>query len=168
MEDLLERTEKRVVNKKVMTALIKAGCFDCWNENRYEVMNQYYDIRKVKDVEYYNIEDYCKQSIIEFEMESLEIALTAHYWFDDVPNEEKITFDCKIVKVQEKYDRNNKLMAFVNVVSINENYPIELVVFSSTYTRKVDLFDTVDNKYITVSGKKDGKKVIVNNVRKLN
>ena len=59
-------------------------------------------------------------------------------------------------------------MAFVNVVSIDENYPIELVVFSSTYTRKVDLFDTVDNKYITVSGKKDGKKVIVNNVRKLN
>ena len=165
LEDLLERTEKRVVNKKVMTALIQAGCFDCWNENRYEVMNQYYEIRKVKDVELYNSEDYCKQSIIDFEMASLEIPLTAHYWFDDIPNEEKITFDCKVVKVTEKYDRNNKLMAFVNVVSVDENIPIELVVFSSVYSRKVNLFDTVDHEYITIIGQKDNKKVLVNNVK---
>ena len=165
MADLLERTEKRVINKKVMTALIKAGCFDCWNENRYEVMNQYYELRKVKDVEPYDIDTYNKQSIIDFEMESLEIALTAHYWFDDVANDEKITFDCEIVKVTEKYDRNNNLMAFINVVSVDEKYPIELVIFSSTYRRVVDLFDMVDHKYLTVSGKKDGKKVIVNKVR---
>ena len=165
MADLLERTEKRVINKKVMIALIKAGCFDCWNQNRYEVMNQYYELRKVKDAEYYNPEDYCKQSIIDFEMESLEIALSAHYWFDDVANGEKVTFDCEIVKVTEKFDKNNNLMAFVNVVSVNENIPIELVVFSSTYSRKVHLFDTVDHKYISITGKKDNKKVIVSNVR---
>ena len=165
MADLLERTEKKTINKKVMTALIKAGCFDCWNQNRYEVMNQYYELRKVKDAEYYNPEDYCKQSIIDFEMESLEIALSAHYWFDDVANGEKVTFDCEIVKVTEKFDKNNNLMAFVNVVSVNENIPIELVVFSSTYSRKVHLFDTVDHKYISITGKKDNKKVIVSNVR---
>ena len=165
LEDLLERTEKRVINKKVMEALVKSGCFDCWNENRYETMNQYYKIRKVKDVELYNPEDYCKQSIIDFEVESLEIALTAHYWFDEIPNEEKVTFDCEIVKVIEKYDKNNNLMAFVNVVSVDEKYPIELVIFSSTYRRVVELFDMIDHKYLTVSGKKDGKKVIVNKVR---
>ena len=165
LEDLLERTEKRVVNKKVMEALVKSGCFDCWNENRYEVMNQYYEIRKVKDVELYDPAEYNKQAIIDFEMESLEIALTAHYWFDEVANEEKITFDCEIVKVTEKFDKNNNLMAFVNVISIDEKYPIELVIFSSTYRRVVDLFDTVDHKYLTISGKKDGKKVIVNKVR---
>jgi DNA polymerase-3 subunit alpha len=165
MADLLERTEKRVINKKVMTALIKAGCFDCWNENRYEVMNQYYELRKVKDVELYDIDTYNKQSIIDFEMESLEIALTARYWFDEVANGEKVTFDCEIVKVTEKFDRNNNLMAFVNVKSVDDNYPIELVVFSSTYSRTVNFFDMIDHKYITVSGKKDGKKIIVNKVR---
>ena len=168
MADLLERTEKKTINKKVMTALIKAGCFDCWNENRYEVMNQYYELRKVKDVEYYNPEDYCKQSIIEFETDSLEIALTAHYWFDDVANDESITFDCEIIKVTEKYDRNGRLMAFVNVTSLEENYPIELVIFSSTYSRVVNLFDTADHKCVKVSGKKDGKKVLVSKVRELN
>ena len=56
-------------------------------------------------------------------------------------------------------------MAFVNVVSVDEKYPIELVIFSSTYRRVVDLFDMADHKYLTVSGKKDGKKVIVNKVR---
>ena len=168
MADLLERTEKKTINKKVMTALIKAGCFDCWNQNRYEVMNQFYDLRKVKDAEYYNPEDYCKQSIIDFEVDSLEIALTAHYWFDEIPNGENTTFDCEIVKVTEKYDKNDRLMAFVNVVSIDENYPVELVVFSSTYSRTVNLFDKSDHKRITVTGKKDGKKILVNKVREKN
>ena len=165
LEDLLERTEKRVVNKKVMEALVKSGCFDCWNENRYEVMNQYYEIRKVKDAELYNPEDYNKSAIIQFEVESLEIPLTAHYWFDDVANEESVTFECEIVKVTEKYDRNNKLMAFVNVISVEDNIPIELVVFASTYSRYVNMFDKVDHQTITVSGKKDNKKVLVNKVR---
>ena len=165
LEDLLERTEKRVVNKKVMEALIKSGCFDCWNENRYEVMNQYYKIRKVKDVELYDPLKYDKSAIIQFEVDSLEIPLTAHYWFDDVANEEKVTFDCEIVKVTEKYDRNGNLMAFVNVVSVEDSIPIELLVFSSTYSRYVNMFDKVDHKIITVTGKKDNKKVLVNKVR---
>jgi DNA polymerase-3 subunit alpha len=164
MADLLERTEKKTINKKVMTALIKAGCFDCWNENRYEVMNQFYELRKVKDAEYYNPEDYCKQSIIDFEIDSLEIALTAKYWFDEVANGESVTFNCEVVKLTEKYDRNGKLMAFANVVA-DEGYPLELVVFAATYSRTVNYFDKVDYKTITVSGKKDGKKVLVNKVR---
>lgn len=164
MADLLERTEKKTINKKVMTALIKAGCFDCWNENRYEVMNQFYELRKVKDVEYYNPEDYCKQSIIDFEMDSLEIALTAKYWFDEVANGESVTFDCEVIKLTEKYDRNGKLMAFANVVA-DEGYPLELVVFAATYSRTVNYFDKADHKTITVSGKKDGKKILVNKVR---
>jgi hypothetical protein len=67
--------------------------------------------------------------------------------------------------VTEKFDKNNNLMAFVNVKSVDDNYPIELVVFSSTYSRIVNFFDMIDHKYITVSGKKDSKKVIVNKVR---
>ena len=164
MADLLERTEKKTINKKVMTALIKAGCFDCWNENRYEVMNQFYELRKVKDAEYYNPEDYCKQSIIDFEIDSLEIALTAKYWFDEVANGESVTFDCEVIKLTEKYDRNGKLMAFANVVA-DEGYPLELVVFAATYSRTVNYFDKADYKTITVSGKKDGKKILVNKVR---
>ena len=164
MADLLERTEKKTINKKVMTALIKAGCFDCWNENRYEVMNQFYELRKVKDAEYYNPEDYCKQSIIDFEIDSLEIALTAKYWFDEIANGESVTFDCEVIKLTEKYDRNGKLMAFANVVA-DEGYPLELVVFAATYSRTVNYFDKADYKTITVSGKKDGKKILVNKVR---
>ena len=53
-------------------------------------------------------------------------------------------------------------MTIVNVKSVDDIYPIELVIFSSTYSRTVNFFDMVDHKYIPVSGKKDGKKVIVN------
>jgi DNA polymerase-3 subunit alpha len=165
LEDLLERTEKKVINKKVMEALIKAGCFDCWNENRYEVMNQYYTLRKVKDVELYDTSEYNKMAIIEFEIESLELPLTAHYWYDDVPNGEKIKFDCEIVSVREKYDKNGNLMAFVSVVSVEENIPIEVIVFASTYARKSNLLDKVDHKYITVTGEKDNKKIKATNIQ---
>jgi hypothetical protein len=55
-------------------------------------------------------------------------------------------------------------MAFANVVA-DEGYPLELVVFAATYSRTVNYFDKVDYKTITVSGKKDGKKVLVNKVR---
>jgi hypothetical protein len=127
-------------------------------------MNQFYELRKVKDAEYYNPEEYCKQSIIDFELESLEIALTAKYWFDEVANGESVTFNCEVIKLTEKYDRNGKLMAFANVVA-DEGYPLELVVFAATYSRTVNYFDKVDYKTITVSGKKDGKKVLVNKVR---
>jgi DNA polymerase III alpha subunit len=89
----------------------------------------------------------------------------AHYWYDDVPNGEKIKFDCEIVSVREKYDRNGNLMAFVSVVSVEENIPIEVIVFASTYARKSNLLDKVDHKYITVTGEKDNKKIKATNIQ---
>jgi DNA polymerase III alpha subunit len=76
------------------------------------------------------------------------------------------TFDARIVKVSEKYDRNGKLMAFVKVETVEGNIPLELVVFSSTYARTVNYFDTHDHTIISVTGKKTDKaKVVVNKVR---
>ena len=42
-------------------------------------------------------------------------------------NEDDINVNLKsLIKVTEKYDRNGKLMAFVNVVSVEENIPINM------------------------------------------
>ena len=165
LEDFLERTPKKSVNKKVVMSLIKAGAFDCFNQNRYALINEFYRIRKVKD-EPYNEDDFNSSSYIEFESETLGMPLTTKPWFSNIEMDTCCSFDAKIIKVTEKYDRNNKLMAFIQVETVEDNIPLELVVFSSTYARTVNYFDTADYEYIHVSGKKSDKaKVIVNKVK---
>lgn len=164
LEDLLERTDKKVINKKVMLSLIKAGCFDSFNQNRYEVINQFYDYRKIKDERYEPL-DYNKSAIIQFETESLETPLTAKPWFNEVLNGDTCTFDCRIVKVTEKFDKKNNLMCFANVVTLEDEIPLELVLFSSVYKRVVNYFDTHDYQYLQITGKKDNSKILVSKVK---
>ena len=148
-------------------SLIKAGAFDCFNQNRYALINEFYRIRKVKD-EPYDEDAFNPSSYIEFETETLGAPLTVKPWFSNIEMDTCCSFDAKIVKVTEKYDRNNKLMAFVQVETVEDNIPLELVVFSSTYARTVNYFDTNDHEVIHVSGKKTDKaKVIVNKVKEL-
>ena len=167
LEDFLNRTPKKSVNKKVVMSLIKAGAFDCFNQNRYALINEFYKIRKVKD-EPYDEDAFNVSSYIEFETETLGTPLTTKPWFSNIEMDTCCSFDAKIIKVTEKYDRNNKLMAFVQVETVEDNIPLELVVFSSTYARTVNYFDTNDHEVIHVSGKKTDKaKVIVNKVKEL-
>ena len=164
LEDFLERTPKKSVNKKVVMSLIKAGAFDCFNQNRYALINEFYRIRKVKD-DPYDETLFNSSSYMEFETETLGMPLTVKPWFSNIEMDTCCSFDAKIIKVTEKYDRNNKLMAFIQVETVEDNIPLELVVFSSTYARTVNYFDKVDHEFIHVSGKKSDKaKVIVNKV----
>ena len=161
LEDFLTRLPKKVANKRVVMALIKAGAFDCFNKNRNVLINEFYAIRKVKDdilVE----EDYNDKLSMEYESETLGTSLTVKPWFTTVPLDESITFDVKLISVHEKYDKNNKLMAFVKAETLLDNTVIELVIFSSAYSKYVNLFDMHYNQYVRISGKKSDKnKVIV-------
>ena len=161
LEDFLTRLPKKVANKRVVMALIKAGAFDCFNKNRNALINEFYAIRKVKDdilVE----EDYNDKLSMEYESETLGTSLTVKPWFSTVPLDESITFDVKLISVHEKYDKNNKLMAFVKAETLLDNTVIELVIFSSAYSKYVNLFDMHYNQYVRISGKKSDKnKVIV-------
>ena len=165
LEDFLTRLPKKIANKRVVMALIKAGAFDCFNKNRNALINEFYAIRKIKDDTLLE-EDYNDSLIMEYESETLGTSLTIKPWFSTIPLNEAITFEARLISVQEKYDRNNKLMAFIKVETIQDNTPLELVVFSSTYSRYVNMFDMHDHQYLRISGKKSDKaKVIVNSVK---
>ena len=51
-------------------------------------------------------------------------------------------------KVKKKYTKSNKLMAFVKAETLLDNTVIELVIFSSAYSRYVNLFDIHYNQYV--------------------
>jgi DNA polymerase-3 subunit alpha len=162
LEDFLNRTPKKSVNKKVVLSLIKAGAFDCFNKNRNALINEFYRIRKVKDDALLE-EDYNESLMMQYESSTLGTPLTVKPWWTTVKKEEACTCDVKLIKVTEKYDKNNRLMAFCTVEVVRDGSMIELVIFSSTYQRFVNLFDMNDHEYLRVSIKKTDKmKAILN------
>ena len=165
LEDFLTRLPKKVANKRVVMALIKAGAFDCFNTNRFALINEFNRIRKNKDEEL-DENSFTTNDIMTFEEETLGLPLTIKPWFSTVPMNDKVSFDCKLVKVQEKYDRNGGLMAFVKVETIEDNIPLELVVFASTYRKSANYFDMADHDIIHIFGTKtDKSKVSVYRVK---
>ena len=146
-------------------ALIKAGAFDCFNTNRFALINEFNRIRKNKDEEL-DENSFTTNDIMTFEEETLGLPLTIKPWFSTIPMNDKVSFDCKLVKVQEKYDRNGGLMAFVKVETVEDKIPLELVVFASTYRKSANYFDMADHDIIHIFGTKtDKSKVSVYRVK---
>ena len=166
LEELIEKVPKKALNKRVGLSLIKCGALDKINEsqNRYELINKFYDIRKDKD-ELLNIEEYDNIVCMELETATLGTPITYKPWFNKVEVGDKIEFRANIIKVTEKIDRNGNMMGFVKVES--EGCEIELIVFARTYCNNVDVFDILGGREIIVKGKKDEKgKVIVSSASK--
>ena len=162
LEDFLVRTPKKSVNKKVVMSLIKAGAFDCFNKNRNALINDFFRIRKVKDDALLE-EDYNDKLMMQYESETLGMPLTIKPWWSTISKDESVSFDIRLLNVTEKYDKNDRLMAFVKAEVLRDNSIIELVVFSSAYQRYSNLFDMCDHEFLRVSAKKTDKtKAILN------
>ena len=162
LEDFLTRTPKKSVNKKVVMSLIKAGAFDCFNKNRNALINEFFRIRKVKDDALLE-EEYNDKLMMQYESETLGMPLTIKPWWSTISKDESVSFDIRLLNVTEKYDKNDRLMAFVKAEVLRDNSVIELVVFSSAYQRYSNLFDMHDHEFLRVSAKKTDKtKAILN------
>lgn len=76
---LTGRTIQNPVNKKCIVALIKAGVFDCFNINRYELLNEYlFDIRKEKKLERYDPLSFHSNIKLEMEKECMGQYVSEH------------------------------------------------------------------------------------------
>lgn len=162
LEDAMERLPKKILNKRVGEALIKSGAFDSFNTNRYELINQFYDIRGEKEeVERFNVGEYSEYSCANLEKEVLGAAITYKPWWDGIEGGSKVEDVMEIIEVNEKVDKNSRLMAFVKL-KVN-NCIIDSIVFSSNYSKCSDVFDTYRNSHAIISGKKDDKGTLIIN-----
>ena len=57
LADFLVRVNRRVVNAKIVVALIKAGCFDYFEENRYKLIQDYYIMMNPKEKDFAKVAD---------------------------------------------------------------------------------------------------------------
>jgi DNA polymerase-3 subunit alpha len=159
--DAVSKIPKKAFNKRIGKALIEAGAFDAINNNRMEVMNQYFDARKDKD-ERFHPEFYDKRACMEFEQESLGAYVTYKPWWDTVAANSKVEVTGQIISVREQVDKRGGLMAFVSIRA--NDCVFDGLIFASKYGKINDLFN--NNYYLTVSGKKNDKGTfIINNAK---
>lgn len=154
IEDALERLPKKVFNKRVGTALIKSGAFSFENENRYELLNQYYSLRKDKEEEI-DVTSLDKYKIIDMETEVLGIPITYKPWWSNIKEGQVFEDWIELEDVEERIDKNGNMMAFIRC---RANYcELNAIAFASCYCNNVSAFEMNGNKVIKIKGKKGNK-----------
>lgn len=159
LEDAMEKIGKKAFNKRVGSALIKSGAFSNIKHNRLELMNEFYDLRKDKD-ERLNNEDYGKELIMNFEMETLNCPVTyTPEWFSMEDKTEVENVKVKITKVDERKDKSGNLMAFCKG-DVGGGVEIDLIVFSSIYLNNLPYIKYDETVYLSGKKESDSKMIV--------
>lgn len=161
LQDIFDKVPKKAFNKKVGVALIKSGALDSFNTNRYELLNEFMDIRKDKDDRYSPIA-YDENVCMEFEREVLSTCITYVPWIDTILDGDKFEQEFELVSCSERTDKNGNMMGFPKLKI--QGSIIDAIVFSRTYCNNVQAFDVDRTASLVVKGKKDGQKLIISKV----
>ena len=159
LDDLFEKLDKKVINKRVGVALIKSGALKHINENRIDLLNQFYTTRKDKD-ELLDMDLWNEDMCIEFETDTLGTPITYKPWYEELPKNTTVEIhNIKIESVNERIDRNGNLMAFANLSSRGCHF--KAVIFARQYTKNANYFDTNFYETVNLKGQKDDKNQFV-------
>lgn len=159
LEDAMNKIGKKAFNKRVGSALIKSGAFSNIKHNRLELMNEFYDLRKDKD-ERLNNEDYGKELIMSFEMETLNCPVTyTPEWFSMEDKTEVENVKVRITKIDERKDKSGNLMAFCKG-DVGGGVEIDLIVFSSIYLNNLPYIKYDETVYLSGKKESDSKMIV--------
>lgn len=162
-EDFLEKHTKKVLNKRVMVNMIKAGAFDFFDPNRSILLNEYFNYRN----EEFTGMTWSKEVQMMFEKETLGMTITSHPLdgyiiapFDSFPDGEMTTMGI-VSEVRKIRDKNDNEMAFVKIE--NKQDLIECIVFNRTFAANKRVL--YNGAILRVRGRKDGDKILVNEIQ---
>lgn len=159
LEGAMNKIGKKAFNKRVGLALIKSGAFSNIKHNRLELMNEFYDLRKDKD-ERLNNEDYGKELIMSFEMETLNCPVTyTPEWFSMEDKTEVENVKVRITKIDERKDKSGNLMAFCKG-DVGGGVEIDLIVFSSIYLNNLPYIKYDETVYLSGKKESDSKMIV--------
>lgn len=159
LEDVMNKIGKKSFNKRVGSSLIKSGAFSNIESNRLKLMNQFYDLRKDKD-ERLNNDDYGKELIMSFEMDTLNCPVTyTPEWFSMGDKTDVENVKVKITKVDERKDKSGNLMAFCKG-DVGGGVEIDLIVFSSIYLNNLPYIKYGETVYLSGKKESDSKMIV--------
>lgn len=158
IQDAMDKVEKKLLNKRVLGGLIKAGAFDFYNSNRYELLNEMMDLRKDKDDRLVS-DMYDECACMELEKEVLGTSITYTPWWDTIGTDEPCEQWFDLVSTRERVDKKGNMMGFVKLKF--QNTEIDALVFASTYCKSVSAFDTNITGRVLLKGRKDSKGTLI-------
>jgi DNA polymerase-3 subunit alpha len=168
--DLYERVEKKKVNSRAVTNLIKAGAFDdCTREhymgNRALMLNDFLTVTKKQP----NQMTWCNAMLMQYEMDTLGFNLSVHpldgYRIQDLSDVQsgEITSCFVVNEMRKQQDRNGNDIAFITVA--NQYNTFTLLLFNREFVKYYASLTPMMK--IAVKGNKDGDTIIVNTIAKL-
>lgn len=190
--DFIKRTNKKIVNKKVIQSLIDVGCFDSFKINRktltesLDLIINYGELIKDLDEEYAlkpvieELEEYSKKDLMKKELETFGFYLTNHpvteyrikeqnsIYIKDISNyfDKQINLIANIESVKEIDTKNNDKMCFITVS--DEIEKIDLIMFPKVYEKYNNLeLDTVVKIKGKVEKRFDKYQIIVNELERM-
>jgi|LGVF01.2.fsa_nt_gb DNA polymerase-3 subunit alpha len=162
IEELIEATTRASLKTNVIMNLIKAGCFDFQNTNRFEVLNLAQRELEIPEENYPKFNDIEKGRL---EKQGLGIYLTNHpldqfYYkpFYDIEDKTVAITAGEVVDVSEIKDKNGNLMAFVTIS--NQYGSIKCIIFSSSWDNKMKETFML-NEFVAIKGTKSGTSLLI-------
>lgn len=156
LKDLLEKIPKKVLNKRVVENLIKAGALDSINTNRYTLMNEFRTLRKINEEpleESLYIPDICDK----YEEESLGVCVTNIPYWNMIRTGERVVSNGTVKSIRKHTDKKGKEMAFISVVI--EKCTIRGIVFSKAYNKAKEILQ--EGNECLFFGNKDEKDELI-------
>ena len=154
IDDMIERRIKSKLRKNNIAGLIKAGCFE---GNRNEMLLKYTgEESKLQDFEH-------EKEVFGFYIEKTP--------FDGLPiksiklrrDGEQIMTMAVIDKINIRYDKNGKQMAFID--AYNNIETLRLIVFSTVWDKCRESCE--EGNLVFIAGKKDKESVLVKNIERI-
>jgi DNA polymerase-3 subunit alpha len=158
-DDLCSKVSSKV-NKKVKSNLIKVGAFDSTDGiNRNLLLKKHTGEDQLT---------WCKEIAQRYERELLGMSLTSHPMEDfecaplkDLEDNTVISVPGMLTAIRVIKDRNSNDMAFAKFENAIDEF--EGVIFSFSYGKYKDMI--VNNMKYIITGKKEGNKILVNELR---
>lgn len=170
LEDFLNRTNKKVCNKKTVDSLIMAGAFDNIDKDRIKLLLESYKIRKNKvakeKLEELENTKYSREVCISFEKDMLGKSITYKSIWENTAIKSKCNIDGTIKSIREITDSKGGLMAFITIET-EDCDEISAVIFRNVYPKVLDKI-ALGNKLCFCGTKDEKQQLIIDNVIKLN
>lgn len=164
LQDVYNKVDNRKVTKTCYEALIKAGCFDFFDSNRKQLLEDYSQLHKNGNI-MNNLfgfqEETTEEDITEMEIEVMGMSISNPTEWDLAVDGDELIVEGIVVNAREHITKNGKLMCFCTLkVERNE---INCVIFSDVYVKNHDYYQ--EGFILRLTGKKDDGSLIVKDVK---
>jgi DNA polymerase-3 subunit alpha len=157
VEDLVQKTESRKVNKTKVIALIKSGCFDKIDENRNELLNEY--IRSRGEFQDNYPSKTTKKDIINYEKETLGTTISVKSRWEEIEEGKTVQITGLVKEIKEMTSKKGTKYYCITLETPEDERKILIFGNGIKSCKSIQ-----KNDKVTIKGKKSNEDVLGNSI----